>query len=109
MCCPGCMAIALAITEGGLENFYIYRSALSLRPDTASTAADRFEAYDLPELSAEFIQQIFVDSDAANIKTLNKITLNVNGITCAACAWLIEKTCIQFVWHRRSVSQYKRP
>lgn len=91
MCCPGCMAIALAITEGGLENFYIYRSALSLRPDTASTAADRFEAYDLPELSAEFIQQIFVDSDAANIKTLNKITLNVNGITCAACAWLIEK------------------
>lgn len=91
MCCPGCMAIALAITEGGLENFYIYRSALSLRPDAANTAADRFEAYDLPELSAEFIQQIIVEDDSENSRTLHKIILNVNGITCAACAWLIEK------------------
>lgn len=91
MCCPGCMAIALAITDGGLENFYIYRSALSLRPDTANTAADRFEAYDLPELSAEFIQHIIVEDDSENSRTLHKIILNVNGITCAACAWLIEK------------------
>lgn len=80
MCCIGCQAVATAIVDGGLEKFYQYRSANSLRND--GTTDDDFSAYDLPEVQADLL---IVDEQG-----LATIELGVSGISCAACAWLIE-------------------
>ncbi|MAT50011.1 MAG: ATPase [Porticoccaceae bacterium] len=79
MCCPGCQAVAGSIVEGGLEHFYRYRSSLSRPPDENS---DALASYDLPEVQEDFVQQMPDGTLAAE--------LTVTGITCAACAWLIE-------------------
>ena len=79
MCCPGCQAVAIAIVDGGLGNFYKYRSQQQSRPDDSP---DSYAAYDLPEVQEEFVQHI--DDHRLRVELL------VEGITCAACAWLIE-------------------
>ncbi|BFM12880.1 heavy metal translocating P-type ATPase [Simiduia litorea] len=79
MCCPGCQAIASAIVDGGLSNFYRYRTAVNTRPD--AHLAD-YSAYDLVDLQADF-----VTGDLAQRSAF----LLLDGLTCAACVWLIEK------------------
>lgn len=78
-CCPGCQAVASAIHEGGLGKFYQYRTQTNQKPD--SDASD-FAVYDL-----ESVQQDFVFSQSDRIL---EAQLLVEGITCAACVWLIE-------------------
>jgi len=80
MCCIGCQAVASAIVDGGLEKFYQYRSTNALRNE-GSTSED-FSAYDLPEIQADLLT---VDANG-----LATIELGISGISCAACAWLIE-------------------
>ncbi|MDX2350491.1 MAG: heavy metal translocating P-type ATPase [Porticoccus sp.] len=80
MCCPGCQAVATAICDGGLSRFYQYRSSNASRPDLTKQAA--LEAYDLPEVQADYVEQLGNGH--------RQIQLLVGGITCAACAWLIE-------------------
>ncbi len=80
MCCPGCQAVASAIVAGGLSQFYQYRSEVNTRPEVITQK--RWQVYDLPD-----VQQDFVFSVGGNCK---RATLIIEGITCAACAWLIE-------------------
>lgn len=82
MCCPGCQAVAMAIVDGGLENFYQFRTSSNERPEFAGQEAQRWDIYDLPEVQAEFVIP-FGDG----IKQAN---LLLEGISCAACSWLIE-------------------
>ncbi|GIU47980.1 copper-translocating P-type ATPase [Shewanella sairae] len=82
MCCPGCQAVSQAIIDAGLTNYYKFRT----EPGSKQTALvpeelSNFSAYDLPEVQQDFIQQR---------DSLNEVSLTVDGITCAACAWLIE-------------------
>ena len=81
MCCAGCQAVAMTIVDGGLDKFYQYRDSerLGQRPDMAVD----FLAYDLPEVQADILQS---SSGGAVI-----IDLSIPDITCAACAWLIER------------------
>jgi len=81
LCCPGCQAVATAIVAGGLDQFYRYRSAAATRPDPAT--ARGLDVYDLPELQAEFVNT--QDNGRASAE------LAIAGMTCSACAWLIEK------------------
>lgn len=84
MCCPGCQAVATAIVDGGLDNFYRYRTTLSARPEGEAELADsRWAIYDLPEIQADFV----VPLDDQGLRQAN---LLLEGITCAACSWLIE-------------------
>ena len=80
MCCPGCQAVASAIVDGGLEKFYRYRSATS--PTPAQDHPEVLAHYDLPEVQADFVRHHEDGSLSAE--------LAVSGITCSACAWLIE-------------------
>lgn len=80
MCCPGCQAVAMAIVDGGLENFYQFRTANNGRPELM--AAQRWGIYDLPEVQAEFVIPFDDKFKQAN--------LLLEGISCAACSWLIE-------------------
>jgi Cu2+-exporting ATPase len=83
MCCPGCEAVAQTIVDSGLSSYYDHRSenaqkVTSLVPEQLSQLAH----YDIQQIQEDFIKQ---DAD------VSEITLTVEGITCAACAWLIEK------------------
>jgi P-type Cu2+ transporter len=83
MCCQGCRAVAQAINEYGLENYYRYRTELPSRPEssTAGTIPD-LEIYDNPDFQKPFVREIDDDQCEAN--------LIMDGIVCPACAWLNE-------------------
>ena len=81
MCCIGCQAVASAIVDGGLENFYAYRTQTNQRSDAQQIKTD-WKIYDLPEVQSEFV----TDHDA----NLRQASLLLEGISCAACSWLIE-------------------
>lgn len=79
-CCPSCQAVATVIHEGGLDQFYQYRSELNRRPDQLR---ESFTLYD-----REDIQRDFVDNSEPQQPTAH---LLLDDITCAACVWLIEQ------------------
>ncbi|MCG9746507.1 heavy metal translocating P-type ATPase [Shewanella sp. Isolate8] len=82
MCCPGCQAVSAAIIEAGLTNYYKYRTEPgSKQTALVPEALNAFSAFDLKE-----VQQDFVHQDKQSAST----SLTIDGITCAACAWLIE-------------------
>lgn len=81
MCCPGCQAVAMAIVDGGLENFYTYRTQANERSELQLLNTD-WKIYDLPEVQSEFV----TDFDAEH----RQASLLLEGISCAACSWLIE-------------------
>ncbi len=76
----------MAIVDGGLDSFYQFRTATNERPDTLGDAIPqgtrRWAIYDLPEVQSEFVIPL-----AGQLKQAN---LLLEGITCAACSWLIE-------------------
>jgi len=83
MCCPGCQAVAEAIVAGGLESYYSHRSEASANPETLPVQlVDELALYDRPDVQAPFVRH---DGE------LSETTLLMEGISCAACAWLIEK------------------
>ena len=84
MCCPGCQAVAQAIVNAGLDEYYRQRSDKNLRPDEVVPAALReLEVYDHPTLQRSFVRTV----DA----TTREATLILEGIVCAACVWLNER------------------
>jgi len=82
MCCHGCQAVATLIDQAGLQRYYDFRDALPERPD--SRAADRdFSAWD-----RDAVLQHYGSSDCDGIAS---ITLVLENVHCAACAWLIQR------------------
>lgn len=84
MCCAGCAAVAQAIVDNGLTDFYRHRTenaptGQALVPEFLSQA----QAYDHAE-----IQKTFVRVDENDIR---EASLILEGITCAACVWLNEQ------------------
>lgn len=80
MCCTGCQAVATAIVDGGLENFYDYRTQINQSGERQATTD--WKIYDLPEVQSEFVTDYDANHRQAN--------LLLEGISCAACSWLIE-------------------
>lgn len=86
MCCPGCQAVAETIMECGLASYYDHRTAPGTRGDLVPEELAALSHYDLAE-----IQQEFVTDSGTGSQTIREIQLTVEGLTCAACAWLIER------------------
>ena len=84
-CCPGCQAVAETIYQSGLDGFYQFRSQSSQRPDLEALRKN-YLAYDLPQLQQEFVTTVPGD-DGQEQKQAQFL---IEGITCAACVWLIE-------------------
>lgn len=83
MCCLGCQAVAQAIVDNDLDDFYRYRTELSPRGDTVVPE----ELQKLVVYDNETVQQSFVRaSDGEALEA----SLIIEGIVCAACVWLIE-------------------
>ena len=81
-CCPGCLAVADTIIDCGLASYYQHRSAPAPKADAVPDELKLLQHYDLAEIQQDFV----IDKD--NFK---EVQLSIAGISCAACAWLIER------------------
>lgn len=81
VCCPGCRAVAQLILSSGHADYYRFRTAPALRP-AEPAAADAWTAFDRPQAQATFVHQVSAERAEAGFV--------VEGLRCAACAWLIE-------------------
>ncbi len=82
-CCHGCQAAAQLIAQLGLADFYVYRSAPSLRP---VEVAGEWRAFDEPDMVATLTR------GAAGARS---VVLLIDGLTCAACSWLVTRALLQ--------------
>lgn len=82
MCCPGCETVAQTIVDSGLVSYYQYRTAPAEKADLVPEQLQALIHYDNDEVQSEFVR---------NSKDSSEVTLSLEGISCAACAWLIEK------------------
>ncbi|HIQ07040.1 MAG TPA: heavy metal translocating P-type ATPase [Thiotrichaceae bacterium] len=82
MCCLGCAAVAKAIVDNGLTNFYQHRTKSSDTPE--ALIPEQLMVYDNQELQDSFVSQM-----ADNPKH-QQAALILEGIVCAACVWLNE-------------------
>ncbi len=82
-CCHGCIAIAETLAQNDMLDFYRFRERPSSKPEELIPQdLLKLEALDSPEILEEISQS---DDD------LREIQLGIEGITCGACGWLIEK------------------
>jgi len=87
MCCPGCAAVAQAIVDNNLTDFYKYRTESSVTASNLIPAQlQQLTLYDQPELQGSFVTQ--TDIKHSEIK---QASLILEGIVCAACIWLNER------------------
>jgi len=84
MCCMGCQAVARAIVENNLEDFYRHRTESTATPEALVPEALReLELYD-----NEKLQESFVHEQGGSLR---EASLILEGIVCAACVWLNER------------------
>jgi Cu2+-exporting ATPase len=81
MCCPGCAAVAQAIAEHGMADYYRSRSGYAATADQAALLPPQLRLYDSAEVTEKY--------RAAD--GMLEATLSVDGLRCAACVWLIER------------------
>ena len=87
MCCHGCEAVARAIIDSGMDDFYRLRSERPLRPEERVPGfLQQLKAYDNPE-----VQKQFVSTADEAISEQREVSLILEGIVCAACVWLNEQ------------------
>lgn len=99
-CCAGCQAIATAIHDSGLQDFYRARDLDQPMRDSNTPLQDRLQErlrapagsvdelaiYDAPEVQARFVR---TDAGAC------EATLLADGLRCGACAWLLEQSLLR--------------
>lgn len=84
MCCAGCQAVAQAVVDNGLDDYYRHRDALPESPREALPAVLReLTLYDHPDIQQSFVRPLSEHEREAS--------LILEGITCAACVWLNEQ------------------
>ncbi|MEZ5476524.1 MAG: heavy metal translocating P-type ATPase metal-binding domain-containing protein [Thiolinea sp.] len=86
MCCAGCQAVAQAIVDNDLLDFYRFRTTRTgQRPDELVPEQLReLQVYDSDELQRSFVRQ---HEDGQR----REAALILEGIVCAACVWLNER------------------
>ncbi|SEL56308.1 heavy metal translocating P-type ATPase [Ectothiorhodospira marina] len=82
-CCPGCLAVAGAIVEAGLEDYYRHRTETPDGPPDPLAPLAGLDLYD-----TEQVQRGFVHVAEGDVR---EASLMLEGITCAACVWLSER------------------
>jgi Cu2+-exporting ATPase len=86
-CCPGCCAVAEAIVNNGLEDYYHYRSEFAEKAaENEDELLQKLKVFDDDSILQEFVES---QNDASEIQ------LTISGINCAACGWLIEKQLVK--------------
>ena len=84
MCCAGCQAVAQAIVDNRLDDYYRHRDALPESPREALPAVlGELTLFDHPDVQKTFVRPLAGHEREAS--------LILEGITCAACVWLNEQ------------------
>lgn len=83
-CCAGCQAVAQTIIDSGLDGYYQHRTADAQRSEPLP--AELLEQMRL--FDDDTLQTGFVRIEDGQIR---EAALLLEGITCAACVWLIEQ------------------
>lgn len=82
-CCAGCQAVAQTIIDSGLDDYYKFRTEAAAKAELVpAELRASLEQYDSAEVLADISQQQGGGTE---------LELAINGMSCAACAWLIEK------------------
>ena len=84
VCCNGCRTAAEWIGELGLADYYRLRSESAVRPPDLGDWAKSAAAFERPELSRHVVRPLADGNSEAIVL--------VDGMRCAACCWLIERT-----------------
>ncbi|QBY05851.1 cadmium-translocating P-type ATPase [Thalassotalea sp. HSM 43] len=83
MCCIGCQAVAETIVANDLQDYYRFRSEKGNKIDALVPDALKDNRFiDDENLQSEF---------TFDIDDHKETILSIDGMSCAACAWLIEK------------------
>ncbi|TMN90548.1 copper-translocating P-type ATPase [Pseudoalteromonas phenolica] len=83
VCCIGCKAVAETIISQGMTDYYKFRTDSAGKVETLVPEQLNFiKSYDNQEIQDDFV---------THQGDLSEVLLSVEGISCAACAWLIEK------------------
>jgi Cu2+-exporting ATPase len=80
-CCAGCRAVYETVQSCGLGTYYKLRDAAALTP--AKPGQSRFDAFD-----SEAFGNLYVGEQADGRRSAD---LFLEGVTCGACIWLVEK------------------
>jgi P-type Cu2+ transporter len=83
MCCHGCQTVATLIDSAGLNRYYQFRDALPERPDLAEASRRDFAAWDRDAIVQHYAR--------ADCDGFHRLTLVLENVHCAACAWLIHR------------------
>lgn len=82
-CCAGCQAVAETIVAQGLTDYYKFRSKAAAKANAVPEELKaQLHSYD----SADVLQDL-----SQSVGDAQRIELSVSGMSCAACAWLIER------------------
>ena len=81
-CCAGCEAVSRVIGGQGLDEYYRLREAVAARPGPGARA-DEIALYDEACVQERFVRAAGEGNSEAD--------LIVEGMRCAACAWLVEQ------------------
>ncbi|WP_440905020.1 heavy metal translocating P-type ATPase [Catenovulum sp. SX2] len=86
VCCTGCQAVANVILQGGFDGYYKYRQSSAEKPFEQAIVQDNnpYQAFDAPSVQHEFVR---IDPSSQQ----HAADISIQGMHCAACAWLIEK------------------
>jgi len=84
-CCQGCHCAAETIISSGLVDFYRFHKPDQQPAETALTNRQRqaLEVYNRADIQSEFVTDLLENSKYC--------ILIIEGISCSACSWLIEK------------------
>lgn len=87
-CCAGCAYVFRLIHEQGLAGYYNIKDEVTAPADTAVFQPRDYAWLDAAQLAAEAVGRV---SDAPSPQPPPTLTLSIQGISCAACVWLIER------------------
>jgi P-type Cu2+ transporter len=83
MCCIGCQAVASAIVDYGLTDYYRFRTESARKPEDLIPGQLR----SLTVYDDFLVQNGLVESEGGDIKSSSLV---LTDMTCPACVWLIE-------------------
>src|SRR5690606_2131435 len=85
MCCAGCEAVARAIVEAGLDDYYRHRTGPASAVAAVPAELEQLSLYDDAQVQAGFTRQSGAGEGV-------EVSLAVEGMRCGACVWLLERT-----------------
>ena len=82
-CCPGCEAVFQTLHACGLDAYYRLRDIGDAAPQPAKPSQSSFASFDSPAF-----QNLYVTKNEDGSSCTD---LMLQGVTCAACVWLVER------------------